>query len=555
MILYETWQRFKKVGWFLPGFILYAAFPPMCEVADALFALAPLMWLSRRGDARESAKRWFQSGLFFWVATLSWMPAIVKNGGPWPLVALGWGALAAYCAAYFAAYGWLSAEYWAWARKIPGGGWAVAARIFGLLVAEPVLWCGLELVRSRLFGGFAWNHLGTVPANAGFGSPAAIGGVYLLSAVVVLVNGTIAGMAERILAGIAGRSADYGMPKALRSLETVLVFVVLWWLYAAGGRAVDAARQKCDGEGSGRVKVAMVQRNFPCVFKGRETDPYQAYSNLLSRVSALKPDLVALPESAMCEFSPLDQQGAVRFAEWASAETGGAAILAGGTRYDDGRVFNSAALYTPPMTPASELPVYDKVHLVPFGEFIPGDKLIPALQRLAPVGSCTPGEPRLLRLAGGDSPQFGVAICFEDTDSALVRRFAASLGAQFLVFITNDSWFSRSCEANAHAWQSTARAIETGLPVVRVGNSGVTGTISPDGRRSWLCGRDGRPLVDRSGAMFDRISIPSREEAVRGLTPYASTGDFPLAAAFALLTGAVILVKYKGKQNRTKLLT
>ena len=200
MILYETWRRFKKVGWFLPGFILYAAFPPMCEVADALFALAPLMWLSRRGDARESAKRWFQSGMFFWVATLSWMPAIVKNGGPWPLVALGWGALAAYCAAYFAAYGWLSAEYWAWARRIPGGGWAVAARLFGLLVAEPVLWCGLELVRSRLFGGFAWNHLGTVPANAGFGSPAAIGGVYLLSAVVVLVNGTIAGMAERILA-------------------------------------------------------------------------------------------------------------------------------------------------------------------------------------------------------------------------------------------------------------------------------------------------------------------------------------------------------------------
>jgi len=116
MILIEAYNKFKKIGWFLPGFILYAAFPPMCEVADVLFALAPLMWLSRQGDPRASAKRWFMSGIFFWVATLSWMPAIVKNGGPWPLVVLGWFALAAYCAAYFAAYGYLSAAYWRWSK-------------------------------------------------------------------------------------------------------------------------------------------------------------------------------------------------------------------------------------------------------------------------------------------------------------------------------------------------------------------------------------------------------------------------------------------------------
>ena len=110
MILVEAYNKFKKVGWFLPGFILYAAFPPMCEVADVLFALAPLMWLSRQGDPRASAKRWFMSGLFFWVTTLSWMPAIVKNGGPWPLGVLGWGALAACCAACGAADGYVSAR-------------------------------------------------------------------------------------------------------------------------------------------------------------------------------------------------------------------------------------------------------------------------------------------------------------------------------------------------------------------------------------------------------------------------------------------------------------
>ena len=105
------------------------------------------------------------------------------------------------------------------------------------------------------------------------------------------------------------------------------------------------------------------------------------------------------------------------------------------------------------------------------------------LQTLAPVGSCTPGVPRLLNLTldSGEVVPLGVAICFEDTDAALVRTFA-KMGAKALVFVTNDSWFSQSDEPLAHAWQATARAVETGLPVVRVGNSGVTGTITPRGR-------------------------------------------------------------------------
>ena len=116
-------KKIARFGWFLPGFLLWAAYPPMGERADVLFALAPLMWLSRRErNATLVAKRWFQSGVFYWVATLSWMPAIVKNGGPWPLVVLGWFALAAYCALYFAAYGFLGAKYWGWARGRSYGG-------------------------------------------------------------------------------------------------------------------------------------------------------------------------------------------------------------------------------------------------------------------------------------------------------------------------------------------------------------------------------------------------------------------------------------------------
>ena len=533
-MLSDHLKKLLRFAWFLPGFLLWAAYPPMGEKVDVLFALAPLMWVSRQRDPRTSARRWFAAGALYWVATLSWMPAIVKNGGPWPLVVLGWFALAAYCAGYFALFGWLAANVWRWARS--GGYWR---RLFAVLVAEPVLWCGLELVRSRLFGGFAWNHLGVVPANGGFGAPAALGGVYLLSAVVILVNGTVAGIVERVR-----REAP-----RWAGVETLLAFGLVAAAYWASS-FVEPPRTG-DGDG-GRLKVALVQRNFPCVFKGREANPYEVYDRLLAGVAPLKPDLVILPESGLCEFGPVDQQGAVRFARWVREKTG-ARLLTGGTRYEDGKEYNSAALYRSD----DEIDVYDKVHLVPFGEFIPGDKWITALQKLAPVGSCTPGELKTLQMIDGGR-RLGVAICYEDTDSAQMRRLA-NMGAGLLVFITNDSWFSRSVEAEQHAWQATARAIETGLAVVRVGNNGVTGTIAPDGRASWLVGPGGRPLVDMQGSMMDRVAIAPALGENGGkrdrTTPYAAFGDIPLGVTFALLIVAMILVKYKHQHEKRRYLS
>ena len=537
-------RRLVGLAWFLPGFLLWAAFPPMGEVADCLFALAPLMWLSRRALPGESAKRWFQSGAFYWVATLSWMPAIVKNGGPWPLVVLGWFALAAYCAGYFALYGWLSAKYWGWAREPRRGGHAW--RIVGVLFVEPILWCGLELARSRFFGGFAWNHLGVVPANSGFGAPAALGGVYLLSAVVILINGTAAGIAERVW---KVERSGFPLLKRLGALETVLAIGTIAGVYWAAS-FVGAA----PADGGRHIKVALVQRNFPCVFKEQTANPYEVYGRLLANVAALKPDLVVLAESALAEFGPVDQQGSVRFAQFVREKTG-ADLLAGGTRYEEGLMYNSAALYCGD----ASIQVYDKVHLVPFGEFIPGDKLLPALQKLAPVGSCTPGELKALALEpGSDGGRIGVAICYEDTDSAQMRRLA-NLGAGLLVFITNDSWFSDSVEAEAHAWQATARAIETGLAVVRVGNNGVTGTIAPDGKASWLADALGRPLVDREGTMLDRVFLRPRlgeNGGWRGYTtPYSAFGDIPLGATFTLLIAAMILVKYTSTYGKHRTLS
>ena len=524
---------FAKSFWLvklIPGFLLWASFPPMGEKMDCLFALAPLLWFSRTGGidlrrrthgtvdlprppslAVRSARLWFANGFFFWFATLAWMPAIVKNGGPWPLVALGWGLLAAYCALYFAAFGFLAAKAWEWAKA---GGYG--RRLVTLLVVEPVAWAGLEIVRSRVGGGFAWNQLGVAPVNAGFGAPAVLGGVSLVSALVILVNGTIASIAERMY-----RPTAVGLPNWARSIETFLPLLIVWGAFAAAEPFV--VRPGADAE---TLRVALVQRNFPSVFaRDREEDPVEVYTRLLTAVRHVQPELIVLPESAFCEIGAVDAPRARRFAAW----LGGAArtpVLAGGSRRSaDGRTYNSAALYRD-----ETVQVYDKVHLVPFGEFIPLDKVIPVLQRLAPVGTCWPGE---LKLLDAKVP-VGAGICYEDTDSAQARRLA-EMGARALCFITNDSWFSQSDEAVQHAWQAVARAIETGLPVLRVGNSGVTGTIAADGTASWLKGADGRELVDAAATMCDALALG---DAGRAPTPYVRLGDKPLFGAFLLLLAA-----------------
>lgn len=526
----------------LTALLLWAAFPPMGETCALAFALAPILVVTRLCAPRRGAACWFVAGFLFWFGTLSWMPAISKNNGPLPLVILGWMGLAALCAGYFALFGWLSGRAW---QTLGTRG--KVGKIVCLVLAEPVLWAGTEWLRGWLFTGFAWNFLGTavgqIPSLA---TPARLGGVYLVSACVVLVNGVFATLGCRLLAQMRPAEMEPRLAawelvrgnRLFRTLETALPLGLVLLVFLSAGR-VDAPATR-------PVRVALVQRNAPCVFSRRENrvDPYEVFGHLLATAAVARPDLVVWAESAMAEFGRLDGGAARRAARHFAEQTGGASLLAGGDwwweaetpRGPERRVANAAGLYTCAETNV-DLQVYCKQHLVPFGEYIPFDKWIPALQKLSPIGvSCWPGEARVLSLPlrDGGAAKLAPLICYEDTDPVLARR-AARLGAQVLVLITNDSWFSHSNEAVQHAGQAVLRAVETGLPVIRVGNSGVTGVISPSGRARWLEDGDGRVLVDAQGTMVDTVSVP----VAPVLTPYARLGDVPLLVLFAVALAAI----------------
>ena len=531
----------KVVACAAAAFLLWAAFPPRGEMYNVAFALAPMLALSRlsRRPGRAAAW-WFAFGWAHWLAALGWLPAISKNGGPLPLVLLGWAALSAACGGYYALFGWLDAKLWrGFASR------SRAARIVALLVAEPALWAGTEWLRATLFTGFAWNFLGTaLGGSPSLSAPARIGGVYLLGALVVLLNGVFATLICRIARQMHGETDETratGAGRLLNILETALplatILLVLWCAPAPDHREKD-------GTAYHPLKVALVQRNAPCIFsRAKREDPAEAYRRLLTAASAAKPDVVVLAESAMAEFGRIGGKASWQAAAFLSELSGGAAILAGGDwRADEGRLWNAAALWrfdaAATNDAARALQVYGKQHLVPFGEYIFWDKVITPLQKLSPIGvSLWPGEAKVLELPvaaarSASAPyQIKVAplICYEDTDPVLSVR-AARLGAQAIVLITNDSWFSDSAEAEQHAAQAVLRAVETGLPIIRVGNSGVTGVISPMGRTRWLPNGEGRPLVDAAGFQMETVLVPADPHP----TPYVRFGDWPMLALFAL---------------------
>ena len=528
-----AFSRAKKNLWcsiaaVVAALLLWAAYPPHNETLAILVALVPMLVVARRSSPKRSALFFFLFGFAFWMLSLSWMPAIIKNNGPWPLVVLGWFALATACAGYLALYGFCAA--WLWRKR----GLPSVVCIFG----EAALWSIAEWLRATLFTGFAWNFLGTAFASMpSFATSARFGGVYLVSALVVLLNGVFATLFLRVFAPVLGmadrpnavrpsgletvrpsgleeeegavRCGQRALPgRLVQMAETGLPLAFILTCLYGGNRLVRDWSTRC-GEFA-YLRVALVQRNAPCCFKpGKRENAYEAFGQLLDVAAAAKPDLVVLAESAMSEFGAVRSFRAQDVARDFLKRAGAKFLMAGGDDVVSNRTYNAVALYAPDDAAAGGLrAVYHKQHLVPFGEYIPFDKWITPLQKLSPVGvSLHPGEPTLFTVeACGQALKIAPLICYEDTDPTLAAK-AKKMGADLIVLVTNDSWFSNSAEAEAHAAQAVLRAIETGLPIMRVGNSGVTGVIRPDGTANWLADASGRPLVDAPGVIVETVAV------------------------------------------------
>jgi apolipoprotein N-acyltransferase len=220
----------------------------------------------------------------------------------------------------------------------------------------------------------------------------------------------------------------------------------------------------------------------------------------------------------------------------ASAETD---LLLGTIDEEDGDVYNAALLVS---DGGERVQLYRKVHLVPFGEFVPGRHTVPLLARI--VGDQVPGDFQ----AGKEHTVFTLTnnevhvaplICFEDTIGELTRQFVlpteTSPGANLLVDITNDGWFQHSAGSHQHLGNAIFRCVETRRPMLRAANTGVTCFINQLGRITQEL-RDETGSTFTEGVLTGEIKIPTEHE----LTFYTRHGEL-FAKACAAVTALAIV--------------
>ena len=472
-----------------------SAYLPFAWDGAAWFALAPLLVIALR-HRPWPAFGWTWVGSFvFFLGLLRWLNFTfrVYSSIPWPLT---WGPtmlLAGYCALWPAAVCALVA----WIASRRSAGWA-------LLVA-PFLWVAAEWGRGHLMGGFPWGLLGySQHARLLVIQIAELGGVYAVSFVMLAVNAAIAGCVV-----LPVRRAATGLAFAGAVLVATLGFGM--WRLAAPPPAGD-------------VTIAAMQPSIEQPLKWDERhveETLSVYFGLTRSVGPRGADLIVWPETASP--SVLRRDPVLLGALATLATTLDARLLIGSIDPDEraGRFRNSAFLVSGKGIENR----YDKIHLVPFGEYVPLSSVIGFVRSWAEfISEMEPGSHATV-FQGPPAP-FGVVICYEGIFPELFRDFVRN-GARFMVNMTNDAWFGRTTGPAQHLEMYPFRAIEHRVALVRAANTGISAFIAPSG------------AIVRALPLFERGMLTDRIPLRRGQTLYTRLGDW-LAYLSLAVAGVIV---------------
>lgn len=500
----------------------------------ALVSLGVLAWsLGRATGVREAFALGFAWGFGAFMAGVSWLyVALERYGGmPAPLAAL---AIALFCA-YLAIYpGLAGAAFAALQRRIAarpargavGAGLAVKAADERALVAGKAtpaaqvraaaplrsaalfaaLWLLSEWLRGVVFTGFPWLAVGysqTPPSPLAGYLP--VVGAYGVGGLAAFVAALVAFLPS---AGAALRQ---------RWVPVGVVAVVLALGAGLAGRSWTAPS-------GAPLPIALVQTNFEQSLKwdpARFADVLQANLDLVrdAFMAPRPPALVVLPETTLPTLLDRLPAGYLDWLAQLAREAGGDLVMGVFRRDEAGHIYNAAvSLGTAPVQH------YAKQHLVPFGEYSP--PLFGWFYRLVeiPMSDQTRGARDQAPMHFGDQ-RVALNICYEDLFGAeLIRALPA---ATLMLNISNLAWYGDSFAQPQHLQIARARALETGRPMLRSTNTGMTAVVQPDGR-----------VTDVLPA-FERGVLRVEVQGFQGLTPYARWGDWLALAVAVVLVLAI----------------
>jgi len=508
--------------------MLWGAFPPSEQSESAWVALVPLILVACYTPAGAAFRWGWLTGFLYWLSSLLWLLRLGQTGTIWPLAVLGWLGLAAYLALYVGAFTMATAfvlhlnddrtSREGGEGRIPFGS---RMRGIGMIFCVPLLWVGFEYLRSVLFTGFPWNALGVSQfRNLPVIQVAEWGGVYAVSGVIVVLNMSLAMMIRRF----ALRCRHPARRREIQfELMVGLATVATCW--SVGLHVLKRERRRV--EECHEVRVACVQPNIKQEKKWSPEDAAEILDRLESLTTSVTrdvenlPDLVVWPETAVPGLAMDETSRAGALVRKLAAR--GAPLLVGGMEVEQrggGELwYNSSILFDGQAAVAGR---YRKQHLVPFGEYLPFESVVPLIKRLAPLGfSCEPGrEPTVFRLS---SPPVGFCalICFEDIMPYLSRR-AVRAGAKLLINQTNDAWFDPSSASLQHMSHCVFRCVENRVPAVRSANTGVSAFISRTGQFRDIVNSGGR-LTRFKWCREKSLSVPAGEPRRTFYTRYGDT--------------------------------
>ena len=532
------------------GLLYTGCFAPFNFTWLCWIALTPLIaaiWFSEAG----SRHRWLRNLLlgyvagltFFWTA-FSWLTTVTVPG---------WFVLAFYMAIYFAIWAWFCGLLQPREKRRESGStkwdrmlaqarsgaapsqspWIKSTNNLLLAFLVAAAWVTQEWFRGWVFSGFGWNGLGVaLHGNWPLIQIAEFTGVAGLSFMVAFANVIAVTTVRRLVLEVSTRTVrpHFDLTLTLATIVGVLTF---------GLRATQVSPP------TKPLRVAAVQSNVPQnqkfdpQFTRKIFDQFRRLSEIALR-STPPPDLLIWPESSMPGPVLLDRESYQFVMDLAaSAESD---ILLGTIDEENGDVYNAALLVS---DGGEQVQVYRKLHLVPFGEYVPGRHSVPLLARI--VGDQVPGDFK----AGKNHTVFELTnrdvkvaplICFEDTLGELTRRFVlpseTNPGANLLADITNDGWFLRSAGSHQHLANAIFRCVETRRPMVRAANTGVTCFVNEFGRVTQKL-QDDTGSTFTEGVLTGEVKIPTENE----LTFYTRHGEL-FAKLCAVLTGIAIVIGF-----------
>lgn len=507
----------------------------------AWIGFVPLFFALQGKSVKDTFLLSYLCGFLFFLFSMYWLINVTL---------IGWIISSLYLGLYFGAFGILFNKRF-----------MLDTLRFRSYLILPGVWSILEYLRSHIGGGIGWNLLAySQYENLPIIQIADITGAYGVSFLIVLVNFTIFSVikmaigCQRTHKRFFARS-DISFKEEIKInplFQVLAVFLIITSLLFYGYKKIEILTADLEPERS--IKASIIQGNIKQLYKwdtAYRTYILAQYRELTIKAARDNPDIIIWPETSVPGY-PDEDARLMKYVKGLAKQVNipilvGAPVITAENKRDAGD-YNSALLFS---KKGALIRQYNKLHLVLFGEFIPLSRYFPWLYRILPfTGKFIQGsEYTVFQLPLkeyqkiGPSP-FSVLICFEDIFPGLVRQFVRR-GAGFMVNMTNDAWFGKTCAAYQHASNSVFRAVENRRPFVRSANTGLSCFIDRIGRI--------HAKVETRG---ENIFITGYKTSVIRVYPdalftfYTRFGDMFVLFCFIAMIIFLIDYRYSGRYNK-----